>query len=122
VAKAYRDVAELDRKLYEAKTQLRMALGERAKVLGTKTIYIEGVGKFEVKGSERKEYDPEAIERELREAGCPEEVLREIVVEQVSWRVDAVRASRAARANPEYAAIITKHTHITEQTPRISIT
>lgn len=122
VALAYREVAALDRKLYEAKIRLREALGERARVLGTKTMYIDGVGKVEVRGGEVRKYDEMAIESELRKANCPEEIIREIVVEIVSWQVDAKRAARAARANPEYAEIIARHTTVVEKTPSISIT
>lgn len=121
VAIAYREIAELDRRIYEAKRRLREAMGERARVLGTKTLHIDGVGKVEVRGGETKSYDEQAIEQELRESGCPEEIIREIVVETVSWKVDAKRASRAARANPEYAEIIARHTRVEESLPSISI-
>ena len=122
IAKAYKEVDQLDRMLVQAKVRLREALGERAKVLGTKTIYVEGVGKVEVKGATITSYpEPEILEADLRALGCPEEIIREIVVEVVSYKVDGARAKRAASANPEYAKVIEAARQVIEKTPSIYI-
>lgn len=123
IALAYRDLTKLKNKVLEAERILREALRYRSEVLATKTFHIEGVGKVELRGGTRVDYpDPLALEEELREAGCPEEVIREIVVEQVTWKVDGTRARRAAGANPVYAEIIEKHKRTTEPLPSVHMT
>lgn len=119
VALAYREVDQLDRQLMQAKVRLREALAERSKILGTKTFHVPEIGKVEVRGGQETRYDEQTLERELREAGCPEEIIREIIVETVSWKVDGRRASRAAKANPEYAEILERNTQVIEKLPSI---
>lgn len=123
IAIAYRDLSELKAKVLEAERILREALRYRSEVLATKTFHIEGVGKVELKGGTRVNWpDPQALEDDLREVGCPEEVIREIVVEQVTWKVDGTRARRAAGANPEYAKVIERHKVVTEPLPSVHMT
>ena len=123
IAIAYRDLRELKDKVLEAERILREAMRYRSEVLATKTFHIEGVGKVELRGSTRIDWpDPQALENDLREVGCPEDVIREIVVEQVTWKVDGNRARRAAGANPAYAAVIEKHKRVTEPLPSVHIT
>ena len=102
IAVAIRDVQKFKAQVAEADRRLREALAERASVLGTKTLYVDGVGKFELKGGQEVHYDAHAIEEGLRELGCPEEVIREVVVETITYKVDGRRAKSAAAANPEY--------------------
>ena len=120
IALAYRDLRELKEKVLETEKILREAMRYRSEALGTKTFHIEGVGKVELRGGTRVDWpDPQALEEELRGAGCPEEVIREIVVEQVSWKVDGSRARRASGANPVYAEIIEKHKRTIEPLPSV---
>lgn len=122
VAKAYEEVARIKRALTEADRLLREAFAHHGRMNGTKTLYVEGVGKFEIKGSERTEWrDHEALADDLRAAGMPEDVVSEIVIETVSTKVDARRAARAAAANEEYAAIIERYRVTLERTPTITI-
>ena len=51
-------------------------------------------------------YDAEAIEEGLREAGMSEERIREIVKEEVTYKVVAKEAKKAAAASEKYAAIV----------------
>ena len=123
IAIAYRDLKKLKDQVAEAERILREAMRERSEVLATKTFHIEGVGKIELRGATRIDFpDPQALEEDLREAGCPEDVIREIVVEQVTWKVDGNRARRAAGANPAYAEIIERHKRTTEPLPSIHMT
>lgn len=123
VAKAFQEVKDIRTRLIEADRLLRDALAAHAKIQGSKTIYIEGVGKFEVKGGEIIDwFDPLALAEELRKAGMPEDVVNEIVVTKVDYKVDGRRAARAAKANPEYAEIIERGKRTIERTPTISIT
>jgi hypothetical protein len=123
IAIAYRDLKKLKDQVLDAERVLREAMRYRSEILATKTFHIDGVGKVELKGTTRVDYpDPQALEEELREAGCPEEVIREIVVEQVSWKVDGTRARRAAGANAAYAEIIERHKRTVEPLPSVHIT
>ena len=122
VAAAFREVKELKARIAEADRRLREALAESARVRGTKTFYVDGVGKIEVKGAEKIEYLPDVIENGLRELGCPEDTIREIVVETVSYKVDGHRAKRAASANPEYAEVIERARVVRETLPSVQIT
>ena len=120
---AYRDLKDLKEKVLDAERVLREAMRARSEVLATKTFHIDGVGKVELRGSTRVDWpDPQALEEDLRGVGCPEEVIREIVVEQVTWKVDGNRARRAASANPAYAEVIESHKRVTEPLPSILIT
>jgi hypothetical protein len=123
IAIAYRDLRKLKDQVLETERVLREAMRYRSEVLATKTFHIEGVGKVELRGSTRVDWpDPQALEEDLRGVGCPEDVIREIVVETVSWKVDGNRARRAAGANPAYAEVIEKHKRTIEPLPSVLIT
>lgn len=110
VALALRSIRELEDALKQAKAVLNDALVARAKVFGSRTLHLDGIGKVEVKGGTETTYAAEEIERELREAGMPEERIREVVKETVTYTVNAVEAKRCAAVNPVYAEIIERHT------------
>lgn len=122
IVTVYGEVKELKDQLAEADRRLRAAIAEVAKLRGTKTFYVDGVGKVEVRNSERVEYLADVIEEGLRALGCPEETIREIVVETVVYKVDGNRARRAASANPEYAAVIERARVTRETLPSVQIT
>ena len=122
VAIAYRDVKELRYALNDIDRRLRQAMAERKKILGTGTFYIEGVGKVEVKGDSETEWDIVALETGLKDVGCPEEIIKEIVKPVTTYKVDAARANRAAKANPEYARVIEDAKIIREKLPSVSVT
>lgn len=123
IAIAYRDLRKLKEQVAEAERILREAMRARSEVLATKTFHIDGLGKVELRGGTRVEWpDPQALEEDLRGVGCPEDVIREIVVEQITWRVDGNRARRAAGANPAYAEVIERHKRVTEPLPSVLIT
>lgn len=122
VAKALSELQRLKGQILSAERHLREALAEHARVLGTKTFRVAGVGQVEVKGEVRLRWDAEKLEDRLRQAGAPEELIREIVVEQISYKVDARRAGRAARANPAYAAAIEACREEEPVLPTVSIT
>lgn len=122
VAIAYRDVKELRIQLSEIDRTLREAMRARKQILGTGTFYIEGIGKVEVKGDTETEWDIVALETGLRDVGCPEEVIAEIVKPVTTFKVDAARANRAAKANPEYARVIEDAKIIREKLPSVNIT
>lgn len=93
-----RRVSEI-RKLAEA------ILAEQARIYGTKTLR-DGEWKAEVRGGSEVVWDAEELERRLRDCGMPEERIREVVLEKVTYQVSAREAMRAAGANDEYAAAV----------------
>jgi hypothetical protein len=113
-------VRDLEQQLREAKGALTDAIRERSAHLGTKTFHV-GSLTAEVKGGSETMYDAEKVEEGLRAVGAPEELIREIVQETVSYRVDAMRAKRAAAANPAYAQVIEQYRRVVEKPASISI-
>lgn len=118
-------VRDFEQQFREIKARLTAAIIDRAKVLGTQTLTLPDGSKASVKGGDEIVYDAQTIEDQLRQLGMPEERIREIVVEEVSYKVSAREAKRAAAANPEYEAVIEgakttveKSTYITVQRNR----
>lgn len=122
VAIAYRDVKQIRDELTRIDRLLREAMAARKKILGTGTFYLEGVGKVEVKGDTETEWDIVALETGLRDVGCPKEIIKEIVKPVTTYKVDAARANRAAKANPDYARVIEDAKIIREKLPSVSVT
>jgi hypothetical protein len=124
-ARALSAVRNLERELRDAKAALTDAIVQHATVHGVKTLHLDGGIKAEIRGGTETVYDAEAIEADLRAAGAPEDMIREIVVEQIAYTVDARRATQASRANPAYRDIIERHrstrdkpTYVTLRTQR----
>jgi len=122
VTMAYQDIKALKDAVMDADRRLREAFKEISSLKGSKTFYIDGLGKIELRGGDRTEYDAQAIEDGLRDLGCPEDVIREIVVETISYKVDGNRARRAASANPDYARVIEDARRTVETLPSVLIT
>lgn len=122
VVLAYRDLRDLKTAIAQAERMLKEALQHQASLRGTKTFYIDGVGKVELRGDQRVEYDAKEVEEGLRELGCPEDIIREIVVETITYKVDGNRARRAIAANPDYARVLENARRITEVLPSVLIT
>lgn len=120
VAMAIDAIRDLQQQLYGVTAELTRALIHASQVAGTKTLHLEGV-KVTVKTGERIVYDPEAIEAGLREAGMPEDRIREVVKETVTYAVAGVKAKQAAGANPVYAEIIEAHKRVEEKPPSVTI-
>ena len=118
VARALRSVKELEGMLKAARQVLHEAVRYHSQVLGKKTMRVAG-GKLEVRKATDTIYDAESIERELRQLGMPEERIREIVIETVTYRVSAQQAKYAAAANPDYRAVIESNTRTVEKIPSV---
>jgi hypothetical protein len=121
VCRAFQSVKEIESQLREAKGVLRDAVLHHSSLLGSKTMHVAGGGKVEVKGGTVTQYDAESIETDLRAAGMPEERIREIVVETVTYSVKAAEAKKAASANPVYAEIIARHRQVFEARATVSV-
>lgn len=99
-------VRDFEQQLREAKATLTAAIVEKGRMLGTKTLTLPDGSKATIKGGTETVYDALEIEEGLRALGMPEERIREIIVEEVSYRVAAGEAKRAAAANEDYAKVI----------------
>lgn len=97
---------EFEQQVRDVKAALSLAIAERAKVLGTQTITLDDGRKATIKGGVEVSYDATEVEDGLRRLGCPEERIRQIVREEVTYKVSAREAQRAAAANEEYAKVI----------------
>lgn len=120
VARTLDHVRELERQLREIKTELTSAIVAASQREGTKTLHMEGLTAT-IKSGTDVHYDAEAIEEELRAAGMPEERIREIVVETITYKVNAVKAKQAAGANPAYGEVIERHRREVEKPPYVTI-
>lgn len=120
-ARALEDLRDLNYKLKEIKDTITDAVVSESKRQGTKTLHMADGHKVEVRGGERTIWDAQQLEADLRAAGMPEERIRDIVVEEVSWTVAAAKANQAARANPEYAAAVERARSSVETRPTIAI-
>lgn len=95
-----------EEQIKEAKAVLTDAILEESRRLGAKTIYVDGVGRVEVRGGTQTLYDAQALEEALRELGCPEERIRDAIKEEVTYKVDGRVVKQLAAANEEYAAAV----------------
>lgn len=101
---------DFDTKIKETKAVLSAAIIDRARRLGVKTLVLPDGRKATISaGSDLVWIEVEEMEEELREAGMPEERIREIIVQQITHEVKTQEAKRAAAANESYAAIIARH-------------
>lgn len=105
-AKALVAIREFEQQVRDAKAALSLAIAERGRVLGTQTITLDDGRKAIIKGGVEITYDAAEVEDGLRALGCPEERIRQIVREEITYKVVAREAQRAAAANEEYAKVI----------------
>lgn len=115
-AQALQALRDFEQQVREAKSALTAAIVDRSRILGTKTISLPDGYKVEIRGGPETKYDAAEIEENLRALGMPEQRIREIIVEEVSYKVSAREAKRAATANEEYAAVI-EGAKVTEEKP-----
>lgn len=121
VALALDAIRDLERQFGAVKGELTRAIEYASQIEGSKTIRFEG-GKAVLSSSTETLYDAELIEEGLRAAGMPEDRIREIVKETVSYKVDGVKAKQAAGANPAYAAVIDAHKTVIDKRAYVTIT
>jgi hypothetical protein len=121
VALAYGDLQQMKRMIREVEGVLKGTLLAHSASIGKKTFEL-GENKVEIKGGTEKVFDAQGLKRALKEVGCPDERISEIVRETISYKVAAVEARQAAAANPDYAAAVEAHTTIEEKAPTVTVT
>lgn len=120
VASALKEVQEIQKRLQEAVRILKSAMSYHSGEAGAKTLYLEGIGKVELKNDTEIEWDIPGLERRLRRAGASDELIGEIIVTKIDYKVDAKRAKQAASANPKYARAVELSRRDVPKTPTVS--
>jgi len=101
------DLRTLEARVREAKTLLVDAIQQYAETAGKgKTLHLPEGLTVVLKNDTQVLWDAQQLEADLREAGMAEERIREIVVEEVSYRVAAAEAKKAASVNAAYAEAV----------------
>lgn len=121
VGQALLTLRQMEAQIKDVKAALTDAAVQISKERLSKTIHLEGGGTVVVKGGDETVYDAEKIEAALRRKKIPEDVIRELVVETVTYKVDGARAKQAAGANEEIAKIIARHKTVVEKRPTIEV-
>jgi hypothetical protein len=122
LAQAYEKVREIEQTLREIRGFIIEGVAAYAEHRGAgKTIHLESGLKITLKGGEDIRWDAQQLEGDLREAGMDEDRIREIVIEEISYRVSANEAKKAASVNPAYAAAVERARHAAPARPTISV-
>jgi len=98
-----RAVRDMRARLTEIGDEATAFLVEESRRIGARTFHVEG-GIVELKGGDGVDYDPQALAEGLRAAGLPEERVGEVVVQEVSYRVNRAKLRSVTGANPDYKA------------------
>lgn len=121
-AVALDELRTLESRIKEMKAILVDAIENYATAAGAgKTLHLDGGVQAVLKNDKTVVWDAQLLEADLREAGMSEERIREIVVEEVSYKVAAAEAKKAASVNPAYAeAVAAARTEI-PQRPSVTV-
>lgn len=120
-AQALDDIRDFERVLAEIKGALTRSIVQHSEDIGLLTFELPDGRKAEVVTRPDIVYDAEAIEEGLRAAGMPEERISAIVKEEVSHKVVAKEAKKAAAANEQYAAVINANKESMPRNPSVTI-
>jgi hypothetical protein len=116
------DLRTLEARIKEAKAVLVDAIAQYAEQAGAgKTLNLPGGVRAVLKNDRQVIWDAQRLEADLREAGMSEERIREIIVEEVSYRVVGVEARKAASVNPAYAHAVAEARKEISQRPSVSV-
>jgi len=121
-AAALRSLRDHKREIDEAISILSDALVQASERHGSKTLHL-AAAKVTVAATTKTLFDADALEHDLREAGMPEDRIRQIVKEEVtvSRKVVAGEAKRAAAASAVYRNIIEQHSTVVAVIPQVTV-
>jgi hypothetical protein len=120
VAAALEAVREAKRQLDEARAVLEDALRVASEKAGTRTMRF-GELEATVSGGEKVVYDELELAERLRAVGLPEARLAELIIETVTYKVDARVAKSVAAANLRYAEAIEASRRTVPAPVRVSV-
>lgn len=115
------DIRQLEAQLASAKGRLTQAIVERAKTDGVTAYDLPERYRATISKGTRNTIAGDVLEQRLREAGMPEDRIKAIVVETVSYSVDAKEAKKAAGVNEAYAKALAEATTTHEAQPSVTI-
>lgn len=116
-ANALQAIRELEQQLREAKATLTDALRYEFERQGTRTLTFGGV-KAELRGGRETAWDVEMLEQLLRE-GLPPERFEQLVMAEVTFKVNNSIAKQLEAANPRYREIIARARQQRETQPYV---
>jgi hypothetical protein len=121
-ATALRALRDHKREIDEAIAVLSDALVQASERHGSKTMHLN-TSTVTIAPSTKTLFDADALEHDLREAGMPEDRIRQIVKEEVtvSRKVVAGEAKRAASASAVYRDIIERHSTVVAVIPQVTV-
>lgn len=117
--KALTAVKEMEAKLRMVKAAVLDYIIEESRRQGTKTFNVDG-GKIELSGGPSTEIDGQSLAQLLLDAGMPQDRVSEIVIEEISYKVNRAKLKQATSANPDYQAAAELCTHEVEKPWRAS--
>ena len=88
---------------------------------GTKTLHFDGKLTAKVTGGPESFWDIEGLRERLTELGLPEDRMKDLITETVSYKVNANVAKQLASANEKYAEAIEASKSIVEKPYRVSV-
>jgi hypothetical protein len=120
VCRALEQVREMKRHLDHVRAVLEDALRQESERQGTKTLRLGDLTAV-VSGGDKIEYDHHELADDLRDLGLPEQRLGELIVQTITYRVDARVAKQLAGANPRYAEALERHRHVVPDRWRVTV-
>lgn len=121
-AVALDELRTLEGKIKDLKATLADAISQYAEHAGAgKTLNLTGGVRAILRNDKQVVWDAQQLETDLRAAGMPEERIREIVVEEVSYKVAANEAKKAASVNQAYAQAVADARHEIPQRASITV-
>lgn len=111
---------DLKRRIDETIRACSQLLVEASVEQGTKTLRY-GKVTAKITGGPEVQWDVEFLREALTEAGCPEARIRDLIVEEISYKVKANVAKQLAGANPRYAEIVEAAKTMTDKPHTVSI-
>lgn len=103
-ARVLYEIRELEYQVKVLKAALRDSIVEHSRLQGTKTIHFQGMSAT-VGTTTSITWDYEVL-TELLAAGLPEERFNELVMTEISYKVNASVANSIAKSNEVYGEII----------------
>lgn len=115
-ARAFARLKELEDQIKDARRECTDALRYYSSVFGSRTLRFDDAPGIELTADEETLIDAEQLEMDFRAAGMPESVIRDIVVETVTYKVNLTKVRAAAKTNPDYAAALEKNSRVVPKT------
>lgn len=96
-------LAEMEQTIRTAKSSITEWVIEESSRQGTKTFDTPN-GKLVLEGGPETVVEGHDLARLLREAGCPEARIKDVVTEEITYKVNRRVLNQLIAANPDYAA------------------